>query len=124
MEEIHTQGAPIFDLPFSQATKHNDTIYVSGQVPINPETGDIVGGGITQQTKQIMENTSAILEEAGSSLDNLLKSQVYLKDIEDFAEFNEVYSEYVSDPKPALSAFEVSDLAIDIVVEIDFIAEA
>jgi len=123
MEEIYTTDAPIFDYPFSQATKHGNTIYLSGQVPVDPVTGNIVDGGITEQTAQVMENAQEILEAGGSSLDKVLKSEVYLTDIKDFEEFNEVYKEYLSDPKPARSAYEVSDLAIDIVVEIDFIAE-
>ena len=124
MEEIHTNHAPIFDYPFSQATKHGDTIYLSGQVPVDPETSEIVEGGIKEQTARIMENAQAILEAGGSSLDKVLKAEVYLTDINDFESFNEAYREYLSDPKPARSAYEVSDLAIDIVVEIDFIAEA
>ena len=123
MEEIRTDDAPIFEYPFSQATKHGDTIYVSGQVPVDPATGELVDGGIAEETEQIMENTAAILEAGGSSLDKLLKTQVFLTDIDDFEEFNEVYAEYISDPKPARSAVEVSDLAVDIAVEIDFIAE-
>jgi len=124
MDQIHTEKAPIFDLPFSQATKHGDTIYLSGQVPVDPATGEIVDGGIKEQTEQVMENAAAILEEAGSSLDKVLKAEAYLTDIDDFDDFNAVYGQYVTDPKPARSAYEVSDLAIDIVVEIDFIAEA
>jgi 2-iminobutanoate/2-iminopropanoate deaminase len=122
MEPIHTDDAPVFDLPFSQAIVHDDTIYLSGQVPVDPETDEIVDGGIEEQTKQTMENAAAILEEAGSSLDDVIKATVFLTDINDFDAFNETYSEYVSDPLPARSAFEVSDLAIDIVVEIELIA--
>jgi len=124
MEEIETDDAPIFEYPFSQAIKHGDTIYVSGQVPVDPETGDLVDGGVAEETEQIMENTAAILEAGGSSLDKLLKTQVFLTDIDDFQEFNDVYAGHVSDPKPARSAVEVSDLAVDIAVEIDFVAEA
>jgi 2-iminobutanoate/2-iminopropanoate deaminase len=124
MEQIHTDDAPVFDLPFSQATKHGDTIYLSGQVPLDPETGEMVEGDIEEQTHQVMRNARAILEAGGSSLDKILKAQVFLTDIDDFDDFNAVYGEYVSDPKPARSAYEVSDLAVDIVVEIDFIAEA
>jgi reactive intermediate/imine deaminase len=124
MEEIHTDDAPVFEYPFSQATKHGDTIYLSGQVPVDPATGDIVDGGIEAQTEQVMENAKAILEAGGSSMDKILKAEVYLTDIEDFEDFNGAYEQYLSEPKPARSAYEVSDLAIDIVVEIDFIAEA
>jgi len=124
MEEISTPNAPVFDYPFSQATKHGDTIYLSGQVPVDPDTMEIVGDDVTEQTEQIMENAKAILEGGGSSLDKILKSEVYLTDIDDFDEFNAAYKQYLSDPKPARSAYQVSDLAIDIVVEIDFIAVA
>ncbi len=79
---------------------------------------------MAEETEQIMENTAAILEAGGSSLDKLLKTQVFLTDIDDFQEFNDVYAGHVSDPKPARSAVEVSDLAVDIAVEIDFVAEA
>ncbi|MFB6312015.1 MAG: Rid family detoxifying hydrolase [Salinirussus sp.] len=124
MEEIRTADAPVYEYPFSQAIQHGDTIYLSGQVPVDPETMEIVDGGITEQTAQVMENAAAILEAADASLDDILKSEVYLTDIDDFDAFNRVYAEYVSDPKPARSAYEVSDLAIDVAVEIDFIAEA
>ena len=124
MEGIHTDDAPVFDYPFSQATTHGDTSYLSGQVPVDPATGEIVEGGIVEQTERIMENAKAILEAGGSSLDKILKAEVYLTDIEDFEALNGAYEPYLGDPKPARSAYEVSDLAIDIVVEIDFIAEA
>lgn len=110
------------ELPFSQAIVHGDTVYTSGQVGINPETGEIVDGGIQSETQQTMENISAILEAAGTSLDNAIKATVFLNDINDFAEFNQVYSEYVDEPLPARSAFEVGDLAINIAVEIEMVA--
>lgn len=123
MEAIATDGAPDDDaLPFSQAIVHGDTVYVSGQVGMDPETGEIVDGGIEAETRRTMENVAAILEAAGSSLDNVVKSTVYLDDVDEFGEFNAVYEEYVTDPLPARSAFEVGDLAIDIAVEIDVVA--
>ena len=123
MEEVSTDHAPKFDLPFSQATILGETVYTSGQVPVDPETGAIVGDDIREQTAQTMENIQAVLEAAGTSLDNAVKATVFLDDIDDFEAFNETYREYVSEPYPSRSAYEVSDLAIEIVVEIEMIAE-
>lgn len=122
MEEVHTDDAPDFDLPFSQATVHNDTVYVSGQVPIDPETMTVVEGGIEAEARRTLDNVAAILAAAGSSFDSVLKTQVYLTDMSDFSAFNEVYEEYVSEPLPARSAFAVDELAIDIAVEVDVVA--
>lgn len=123
VEEVATDEVPQSeDLPFSQAIVHGDTVYVSGQVGTDPETGEIVDGGVQAETRQIMENISAILEAAGTSMDNVVKATVFLDDVGEFEEFNEVYREYLTDPLPARSAFEVSDLAIDIAVEIEVIA--
>lgn len=123
MEAIATDNAPDDEaLPFSQAIVHGDTVYMSGQVGIDPTTGDVVDGGIEAETRQTMENVSAILEAAGSSLDDVVKTTVYLNDVDQFEQFNGVYADYVSDPKPARSTFEVGDLAIDIAVEIDVVA--
>lgn len=123
VEKVSTDDAPENeDLPFSQAIIHGDAVYTSDQVGVNPETGEVVDGGIQAETQQTMENISAILEAAGTSLDNAIKATVFLDAINDFAEFNEVYSESVDDPLPARSAFEVGDLAIDITVEIEMVA--
>ena len=123
VEKVTTTDAPLNDqLPFSQAIVHGDTVYVSGQVGVDPETGEVVDGGIGAETRQIMENISAILEAAGTSMDNVVKATVFLDDIDEFDEFNEVYREYLGEPQPARSAFEVADLAIDIAVEIEVIA--
>lgn len=122
VESISTDKAPLKDdLPFSQAIVHGDTVYVSGQVGTDPDTDEIVDGGVQAETRQIMENISAILGAAGTSMDNLVKATVFLDDIDEFEEFNEVYREYLTEPLPARSAFEVSDLAIDIAVEIEVI---
>ena len=122
MEEVFTEDGPEFDLPFSQAIKHGDTVYVSGQVPVDPDTLDIVGETVAEQTHRTMQNAAIILEAAGTSLDNVVKVTAFLDDIDDFDEFNEAYWEHVSEPYPARSAFEVSDLAIDIDIEIEVIA--
>jgi reactive intermediate/imine deaminase len=123
MEEVFTDEAPDYDLPFSQATVHGDTVYTSGQVPVDPDTLEVVGSTIEEQTERTMENLAIVLEAAGSSLDHALKTTVFLTDIEDFDAFNETYRQYVSRPYPARSAYEVSDLAIDILVEIEMVAE-
>ena len=123
VEVITTDDAPNNEeLPFSQAIVHGNTVYVSGQVGIDPATGEVVGRGIEAETRQTMDNVAAVLEAAGSSVDNIVKTTVYLNDVDQFEAFNEVYAEYVSEPKPARSAFEVADLAIDIAVEIDVVA--
>lgn len=123
VEKVATDDAPSKeDLPFSQAIVHGDTVYVSGQVGTNPETGEVVDGGIEAETRQTMENISAILAAAGTSMDNVVKATVFLDDIDEFSEFNEVYREFLQEPLPARSAFEVGDLAIDIAVEVEVIA--
>jgi len=122
MEPVATSDAPVFDLPFSQAVIHGDTVYVSGQVPVDPETGDIVGDDVVAQTERVMENIAAVLDAAGSSLEHVVKSNVYLDDIDDFEGFNEAYETFVSNPLPARSAVEVGDIAIDVLIEIDVVA--
>ena len=112
------------DVPLSHAVEHDGLIYVSGQVPFDLSTGEVVGETITEQTEHTLENVATVLEAAGSSLDDVIKTTVFLVDVEDFDAMNEVYGEYMSEPYPARSAFEVSDLAADILVEIEAIAEA
>lgn len=123
MQEIETDDAPVVDAPLSQAIALDDTVYVSGQVPVDPETGEIVDGDVREQTRQTLDNVSAILDAAGTSMDSVVKATVFIDDIDDFDAVNEVYEEYVSEPYPARSAIEVGDLAIDIGVEIEVIAE-
>jgi len=123
VEKVSTDEAPgNEELPFSQATVHGDTVYTSGQVGIDPGTGEVVDGGIRAETRRTMENVAAILEAAGASLDSAVKATVFLTDMDEFDEFNEVYAEFVDEPRPARSAVEVSDLAIDIAVEIEMVA--
>jgi len=123
VEKVATDDAPSEeDLPFSQAIIHGNTVYVSGQVGTDPETGEVADGGTQPETRQTMENISTILKAAGTSMDNVVKATVFLDDIDEFSEFDEVYREHLQEPLPARSAFEVGDLAIDIAVEIEVIA--
>lgn len=123
MEEVKTDDAPIADAPLSQALTTEDFVFVSGQVPVDPESGEIVDGDVKTETRQTMENISSILTEAGCSLDDIVKATVFINDVSDFKEMNEVYSEYMGEPYPARSAIEVGNLAMDITVEIEVIAE-
>lgn len=124
MEEITTDEAPESIGPFSQAIRDGDRIFVSGQGPIDPESGDIVGDDIGEETAQTLENIGAILRAAGSSLDDIVKATVFVQDMENYDEINEVYGEYVSVPYPARSAVQVEDLPVDIGIEIEVIATA
>lgn len=122
MEEISTDEAPASIGPFSQAIKDGDHVYVSGQGPVDPETGDVVAETIEAQTAQTLENIAAILVAAETSLDSVVKANVYVTDMADYDAVNEVYSNYVSEPYPARCAVEVSGLPIDIDVEIETVA--
>lgn len=116
VEQVSTDGAPSSeDLPFPQGTIHGDTIYTSGQVGVDPETGEIVEEGIRAETRRT-------LEAAGASLEDAVEATVFLDDLDAFEEFNEVYAEFLDGPRPARSAVEVSDLAIDVEVEIEMVA--
>lgn len=124
-EYIHTDDAPTFDadeVPLSQATVHDGTVYVSGQVGIDPETGELVEGGVEAEARQALENVEAILDAAGSSLDDVVKATVFLNDVDDFETVNRVYGEFVPEPYPARSAVEVGDLAASFAVEIEVTA--
>ncbi len=124
MEEISTDEAPESIGPYSQAIRHDGTIHVSGQGPANPETREVETDDIREQTARTLENVAAILEAADSSLDDVLKANVYVTDMDDYDAVNEVYAEYMSEPFPARCAVEVSDLPIDIGVEIEVVAAA
>lgn len=122
MEEISANNAPESIGPFSQAIRDGDRIYVSGQGPIDSDTGDVVSENIREQTKQTLENIDVILQSAGRSLEDVVKVTVYVTDMATYDEINEVYAEYMSAPHPARSAVEVSDLPVNIGVEIEVIA--
>ena len=124
MREISTENAPVSIGPYSQAIEANGFLFVSGQGAAEPETREVVSNDIQDQTTQVFENISAILDAAGSSLDDVVKATVYLTDMDTYDEVNEVYAEYMDQPFPARAAVEVADLPIDIGVEIEAIAVA
>ncbi|WP_144414831.1 RidA family protein [Clostridium aceticum] len=121
-QEINTTKAPAAIGPYSQAVKTGHLLFVSGQLPMNPETMEIVEGDIQVQTKQALENLKAIVEEAGLTLKDIIKTTVFIKDMEDFAKINEVYATYFKDTKPARACVEVARLPRDVGVEIEAIA--
>ena len=120
-EVIFTEKAPKAIGPYSQAQKVGDLLFTSGQIPLNPSTGELVTE-IKAATKQSLENVKAILEAAGTSLENVVKTVVYIKDMNDFGEVNEVYGEYLKEDAPARSCVEVARLPKDALVEIEAIA--
>ena len=122
MEELHTDSAPASIGPFSQGIRDGDRIYVSGQGPIDPETGEVIDGEIRAQTERTLENVAAVLEAGGCSLDDVVKATVLLTDIDKYDDVNNVYAAYMSDPYPARAAYEVAALPVDIRVEIEVVA--
>ena len=119
---IQTEGAPTAIGPYSQAIKVGSFIFCSGQIPLDPRTGEVVGNDVGAQTEQILRNVSAILEATGSGLFQVVKSTVYLKSLEDFQAMNTVYEKHFQLAPPARSTVEVSRLPKDVLVEIDCIA--
>jgi len=124
LEVITTDQAPKAIGPYSQAVKYNGLVYVSGQIPINPRNGQLVGGSVAEQTRQVMMNLSAILKESGSGLDRVLKTTVYLRDMREFDEMNQVYGDFFPGPKPARATVEVARLPKDVSIEIEAVAAA
>jgi 2-iminobutanoate/2-iminopropanoate deaminase len=114
--------APFQGAPYSQAIKANGFVFVSGQLPLRPGEKDLLGGEIGAQTEQVLANLRAILEEAGSSLDQLVKTTVFLQNLDDFAGMNEVYAKHVGSTPPARSTVEVAKLPSGALVEIEAIA--
>jgi len=119
---ISTTKAPGAIGPYSQAVEVNGTLYISGQVPVDPATGKVVEGGITEQTKQVMKNIAAILDEAGYTFADVVKSTCLLNDMSNFAAMNEVYGSYYKENPPARAAFAVKELPLSVMVEIETIA--
>ncbi|MGG3890566.1 RidA family protein [Metabacillus fastidiosus] len=121
MEIVKTNGAPQAIGPYSQGIIVNNIFYSSGQIPLTPE-GEMIQGGIEEQTHQVFSNLKAVLEEAGASFETVVKTTVFLNDINDFVAFNEVYAQYFSEHKPARSCVEVARIPKDSLVEIEVIA--
>lgn len=119
---IHTENAPKAIGPYSQAVKAGNMIFVSGQVPFVPETMEIVEGDVKAQTAQSLKNVEAILKEAGADFSHVVKSTVFIKDMNEFAAINEVYAEFFGENKPARACVEVARLPKDVKVEIEVIA--
>jgi len=122
MKKIHTVNAPAAIGPYSQAIVHGDLVFTSGQIPINPKTGNVDAEGIAPQTEQVMENLSAVLAAAGASFESAIKTTCFLADMDDFAAFNEVYARYFTE-KPARSCVAVKTLPKGVLVEVEVIAE-
>ena len=122
MKVVNTNKASKAIGPYSQAIEANGLIITSGQLPIDPATGEFAPGGIKEQTRQSLTNAKAILEEAGIGLGNVMKTTVFLSDMNDFAAMNEVYAEFFSEPFPARSAIAVKTLPKNALVEVECIA--
>jgi 2-iminobutanoate/2-iminopropanoate deaminase len=123
-EKVTTEDAPAAIGPYSQAIKANGFVFVSGQVALDPRTGQLVGEDVKAQTRRVLENIKAILEASGSSLDKVVKATVYLKDLNHFNQMNEIYGEYFKENPPARATVQVSRLPRDAAVEIEVIALA
>jgi len=119
---ISTQNAPQAIGPYSQAIEVNGMLFISGQIPLNPESGKLVEGDITVQTEQVMKNIEAILTEAGYSFSDVVKSTVLLSDMDNFKGMNEVYGKYYATEPPARAAFAVKTLPLNVLVEIETMA--
>lgn len=120
---INTDKAPQAIGPYSQAVSINNMLFISGQIPANPETGEIVQGGVGEEAHQVMKNLKSILDEAGSSFSNAVKTSIFLKNMDDFALVNEIYASYFEEGNyPARETVQVSKLPKDVNVEISMIA--
>ena len=121
-KSVATERAPKAIGPYSQAIVHNGMAYLSGQIPIDPATGQLVEGDIATQTTRVLENLKAVLEACGSDLNGVVKTTVYIKDMAEFTKMNEVYGKYFAQNPPARSTVEAAKLPRDVRVEIDAIA--
>lgn len=122
-KSVYTKKAPEALGPYSQANIAGNLIFTSGQIALNPETGEMVSGGIKEQTERVLKNIKSVLEAAGSNMDKVIKTTVFLKDMNDFAEMNSVYGEFFKEGEyPSRSAIEVAKLPKDALVEIEVIA--
>ena len=119
---VKTPKAPKAIGPYNQAIIAGDMVYCSGQLPVDPMSGGMAPGGVDSQTRQVLTNLGAVLEEAGSSLDKVVKTTVFLQSMDDFAAMNEVYAEFFADPAPARATVEVAKLPLGVAVEIECVA--
>lgn len=122
MKALHTDKAPAAIGPYSQAIEVNGMVFASGQIPLDPATGKVVEGGIKEQTRQALTNAKAIMEGAGLTLANVVKTTVFMADMNDFAAMNEVYATFFSEPYPARSAVAVKTLPKGVLVDVECIA--
>jgi len=120
---IQTEQAPVAVGPYSQGVRTGNLLFTAGQVPLDPDTGQMVEGDIRVQTDRVMQNLKAVLAAAAASFDDVVKTTVFLADIEDYAGMNEVYGHYLSSPYPARSAFQVGSLPLGAKVEIEMVAQ-
>jgi 2-iminobutanoate/2-iminopropanoate deaminase len=123
-EIIETAQAPRPIGPYAQAIRANGFIFVSGQIPIDPATGSVSGGDIEAQTRQVMKNLAAILEAAGSGLGNIVKTTVFLANLDEFPRFNQIYGEYLGEAKPARATVQVARLPREVLLQVDAVALA
>jgi 2-iminobutanoate/2-iminopropanoate deaminase len=121
-KEVKTKKAPAAIGPYSQGIEANGFVFVSGQIAINPETGELNTGSVEEQTRLALENLKAVIEKSGCSLDHVVKCSVFLQDMDDFSKMNEVYGEFFKPPYPARAAVQVARLPKDVKVEIEAIA--
>ena len=121
-QKVHTEKAPAAIGPYSQAIVAGNLVFTSGQIPLNPETGLLEGSNITEQTHRVCQNLQAVLEAAGASLQSAVKTVCFLRDMADFAAFNEVYAQYFTE-KPARSCVAVKDLPKGALVEVEVVAQ-
>ncbi|PUU92409.1 MULTISPECIES: RidA family protein [Halanaerobium] len=119
---INTENAPAAIGPYSQAVEVNNQLFISGQIPINPETGELVGDDLKKQTVQSLENLKAVLEAAGYSLQDVVKCELFISDMDNFNQINQIYAEYFTKDAPARACVEVSRLPKDVKVEIAAVA--
>lgn len=119
---ISTDKAPQAIGPYNQAVEANGTVFLSGQIPLNPETMEIVEGGIKEQTEQVLKNLEAVLNAAGCQWENVVKTTCFLKSMDNFSEMNAVYAQYFKENQPARAAVEVARLPKDVLIEIEAIA--
>ena len=121
-KEISTKNAPAAIGPYSQAIEVNGMVYTSGMIPINPQTGGLVTGSVEEQAEQAFGNLKALVEASGSSMDNVVKTVVFIRNMDDFAKINAVYEKYFTEPYPARSCVEVARLPKDVALEVEAVA--